>query len=225
MRLFMAIRVLIFLNMVLFCFYSSYAESADVKLKNTINRLPANTKAVTKNNVPYGQNDSVIIISGHVNTGGQPYYSLYVKEDSEIMLNFKKGAYVKLPDYPKSPTSLIDVPFLPLDKPFYIKDGDIYTSKWEKINDILGCQISMDYEPQFKKQESSGYKIYMIFKDTASKETCFKLFNSIDSIVLKLIVMGKRKDKNYVRWTTDFYEKKEFKVGPTLVRSSIQPDR
>ncbi len=212
MRLFMAIRVLIFLNMVLFCFYSSYAESADVKLKNTINRLPTNTKAVTKNNVPYGQNDSVIIISGHVNTGGQPYYSLYVKEDGEIMLKLKNALYFNVPDSP------VGIGSWPLGRTFYIKDGSIYTPKWEKINDILGCQISMDYEPQFKKQESSGYKIYMIFKDTASKETCFKLFNSIDSIVLKLIVMGKRKDKNYVRWTTDFYEKKEFKVGPTLVR-------
>ena len=95
-----------------------------------------------------GSNDSVLVISGKIDTGTQNYHRVIAATSSRAAIGIGgQGTYFNMLGGKWGP----------------YEEGGMYGSVPK------GCKTQEVYKPQYKKDEAAGYKTFIIFKDTATK--------------------------------------------------------
>ena len=63
-----------------------------------------------------------------------------------------------------------------------------------------GCTFDTAYQPQFKKSENDGFKIFIIFKDTATNKSCFNFFVNEKQLNLTIFPVVFTDPGNWQAW-------------------------
>ena len=63
-----------------------------------------------------------------------------------------------------------------------------------------GCTFDQAYQPQYKKSENEGFKIFIIFKNTASNKSCFNFFVNQKHLNLTIFPIVFKDPGNWQSW-------------------------
>jgi len=121
--------------------------------------------------------DSVIVIGGKVNMGGEKYFSAY-------------------PEF---------------------RGGSLYGA-------MRACKKEYMMRPQFKTEESEGYRMFVVIKDTESDPDCWNQFRNLDTVDLSCdrIIVKTSENTEPIGWENpdssyaNSYDLRRFPLGPVI---------